>query len=410
MLRDAPELLASAALRLGRAAGASSELRLTAQGEGGSSKPGTMSTSLRPLRWPNCTVPSARANSVSSLPRPTFSPGWKRVPRWRTMIVPAVTSVPLETLTPSRWAVESRPLREEAAPFFFDMCSALRDRGDLDRRVLLTVAPPLPVVRLRLVGEAVDLRALGARRRPWPSRWRRRAGPGVASTESPSTSRTGRSSTSPSSTPSRSTSSCWPASTLYCLPPVAITAYMARETGFPLVDPNSPGGTRGALQHRLVDEEPAAPADRCTSPRTPPRGPRRSASGSSPPGPSSEMSKTWVRVLSRARASRNALITSSRFLRISMSMKSMTMMPPMSRSRSWRATSSAASRLLTGTPSPRGWTSRRSCRCSRRSTVRASVRSMMSEPPDGSQTLRSSALCSCSCTWKRSKIGQVGSS
>ena len=36
-----------------------------------------------------------------------------------------------------------------------------------------------------------------------------------------------------------------------------------------------------------------------------------------------------------------------------MSMKSMTMIPPMSRSRSWRATSSAASRLLRKTVSSR---------------------------------------------------------
>ena len=81
-----------------------------------------------------------------------------------------------------------------------------------------------------------------------------------------------------------------------------------------------------------------------------------------------------------------------------MSMKSMTMMPPMSRSRSCRATSSAASRLLRKTVSSRldvptflpVFTSM---------TVSASVCSMMSEPPDGSHTLRSSALCSCSCTW-----------
>ena len=37
-------------------------------------------------------------------------------------------------------------------------------------------------------------------------------------------------------------------------------------------------------------------------------------------------------------------------------------------------------------------------------TVRASVRSMMSDPPDGSHTLRSRALWSCSCTWYCSKI------
>ena len=55
--------------------------------------------------------------------------------------------------------------------------------------------------------------------------------------------------------------------------------------------------------------------------------------------PSSEMSNTWVRVLSRASASRKTLMTSSRLSRISMSMKSMTMMPPMSRSRSCLAIS-----------------------------------------------------------------------
>ena len=62
--------------------------------------------------------------------------------------------------------------------------------------------------------------------------------------------------------------------------------------------------------------------------------------------PSSEMSKTWVLVLSRASAARKARITSSRFCLSSMSMKSMTMIPPMSRRRSWRAISSAASRLF----------------------------------------------------------------
>jgi hypothetical protein len=120
------------------------------------------------------------------------------------------------------------------------------------------------------------------------------------------------------------------------------------------------------------------------------------------------MSKTWVRVLSRASAARNTRITSSRFCLISMSMKSMTMIPPMSRSRSWRATSSAASRLLRYTVSSRFdrptflpvFTS---------ITVSASVRSMMSEPPDGSQTFRSSAFSSCSCTWYRSNSGRPSS-
>src|SRR6476620_1752762 len=126
-----------------------------------------MSTSLRPRRWPNFTTPVAVANRVSSLPLPTFSPGWNRVPRWRTMIVPACTSVPLKTFTPSRCAFESRPLRDEAAPFFFDMAQLLllsarrRDVEDLDDREVLTVAVAAPVVALGLVDESVDLGPAG---------------------------------------------------------------------------------------------------------------------------------------------------------------------------------------------------------------------------------------------------------
>src|SRR5439155_1859438 len=65
----------------------------------------------------NCTVPAARAYSVSSLPIPTPSPGWNFVPRWRTMISPPVTVWPANTLTPRRLAWLSRPLREEPSPF-----------------------------------------------------------------------------------------------------------------------------------------------------------------------------------------------------------------------------------------------------------------------------------------------------
>src|SRR5262249_41891640 len=143
--------------------------------------------------------------SVSSLPRRTLSPGWNLVPRWRTMIAPARTFVPVVTFTPSRWDAESRPFREEDAPFFFDMgdlrllrrplrgrgllrrrCFLLRgrrlrrrlssarllggclprgaagrDAGDLDHGVCLPVPPPLPVVRFRLVREARDLGPTG---------------------------------------------------------------------------------------------------------------------------------------------------------------------------------------------------------------------------------------------------------
>jgi hypothetical protein len=44
-----------------------------------------------------------------------------RVPRWRTMIVPPGTSCPPNALTPSRCALESRPLRELPRPFLCAM-------------------------------------------------------------------------------------------------------------------------------------------------------------------------------------------------------------------------------------------------------------------------------------------------
>src|SRR5581483_5406458 len=62
-------------------------------------------------------TPSTLANSVSSLPRPTFLPGFRRVPRWRTMIEPPVTSCPPKAFTPSRCAFESRPFLELPNPF-----------------------------------------------------------------------------------------------------------------------------------------------------------------------------------------------------------------------------------------------------------------------------------------------------
>ena len=151
------------------------------------------------------------------------------------------------------------------------------------------------------------------------------------------------------------------------------------------------------------DPPPAAHRDR--SPKAPRRGPRRRAFASSRRGRARRSRRPGSGVLSRASAALNAASTAARFALISMSTKSMTMIPPMSRSRSWRAISSAASRLFSKTVSSRleeptflpVLTSM---------TVSASVRSMMSEPPEGSQTLRSSALWSCSCTWWRSKSGQ----
>ncbi len=77
-------------------------------------------------------------------------------------------------------------------------------------------------------------------------------------------------------------------------------------------------------------------------------------------------------------------------------MKSMTTMPPRSRSRSWRTISSAASRLFLVTVSSRlpPWPVNLPVLTS--ITTMASVLSITSEPPLGSHTLRSSALASCS--------------
>src|SRR5262249_8585580 len=65
----------------------------------------------------NSTLPSASANRVWSLPRPTFCPGCHLVPRWRARMLPASTCSPPKIFKPRRWACESRPLREEPPAF-----------------------------------------------------------------------------------------------------------------------------------------------------------------------------------------------------------------------------------------------------------------------------------------------------
>ena len=62
--------------------------------------------------------------------------------------------------------------------------------------------------------------------------------------------------------------------------------------------------------------------------------------------PSGEISTTYVFVRSRSSSVRKASSTACRFFGFAMSMKSMTTIPPMSRSRSWRTTSLTASRLF----------------------------------------------------------------
>src|SRR5258708_3317182 len=69
----------------------------------------------------NTILPLILAKSVSSLPRPTFRPGFTRVPRCRTMIVPPGTICPPNALNPSRCGFESRPFREVPCPFLCAM-------------------------------------------------------------------------------------------------------------------------------------------------------------------------------------------------------------------------------------------------------------------------------------------------
>src|SRR6266545_2964549 len=105
------------------------------------------------------TSPATSANSVWSLPTPTFWPGRRRVPRWRTRTVPASTCEPANSFTPSRCPAESRPLRVEPAPFLcaISLCLDLRDA---ERRLRLAVAAAAALTGLVLVTEDLDLRAL----------------------------------------------------------------------------------------------------------------------------------------------------------------------------------------------------------------------------------------------------------
>ena len=123
--------------------------------------------------------------------------------------------------------------------------------------------------------------------------------------------------------------------------------------------------------------------------------------------PNEVTSATWCLVRSRLRHSTSLRSTNSRLLSSTMSMKSTTMIPPMSRKRSCRTISSAASKLLRVTVSSRFPPLPTNLPVLTSTTVMASVRSITSEPPEGSQTLRSRAFISCSsmrCAAKTSSL------
>src|SRR6187397_854561 len=69
----------------------------------------------------NLTRPGTVAKTVKSRPRPVPGPARKVMPRWRTMIEPAVTSWPSPRLTPRRWPTLSRPFLELEPAFLWAM-------------------------------------------------------------------------------------------------------------------------------------------------------------------------------------------------------------------------------------------------------------------------------------------------
>src|SRR5579872_4140517 len=89
----------------------------------------------------NSTMPGTLANRVSSLPRPTFSPGLNRVPRCLTRMEPPVTVWPPNAFTPNRCAFESRPFLELPKPFLCAMSNSLRSGADLVDLQLCVVVP-----------------------------------------------------------------------------------------------------------------------------------------------------------------------------------------------------------------------------------------------------------------------------
>src|SRR6266852_2571026 len=335
-------------------------------------------------------MPGVRANSVSSPPRPTPRPGWMRVPRWRTRMAPPLTSWPPKTFTPSRCAWESRPLREAAAPFLCAMsllkvpgrsglvgdwrrlgrrCNpglrgrplravASSDGRDLDQRVELAVAVADRVAAFVLVLEDDDLVALGVSQHLRSHRVRAR----LVADESPPGS--GRDEDRREAHVVALVGEVLDLQHIPGLDPVLLSsgAYHCVHRS---CLPARPRRDR-ALEKPGHGMIPAAGGQASRSRRMMPRPSQRShtseKASSSPSDtflrvictrPSSETAYTWVRVLSRARAARNSRTSSSRLRSSSMSMKSMTMIPPMSRSRSCFATSLAASRLVLTTVSSR---------------------------------------------------------
>ena len=89
--------------------------------------PATAIVRRSPLRL-NSTRPSRVAKTCRRGRVRRRRPGRKRVPRWRTRIIPAFTSWPSKIFTPRRFDSESRPLREEPVPSCVPLGVVLRLR------------------------------------------------------------------------------------------------------------------------------------------------------------------------------------------------------------------------------------------------------------------------------------------
>src|SRR5215218_3515828 len=336
-----------------------------------------------------------------------------RVPRWRTRIVPAVTSWPPWRLTPSRLAAESRPLRLEDAPFLCaisaflfllvlllgllggagpgrPLAAAEVDVLDLEPGQGLAVAEGAALAGLVLVGEDADLGAPVVVDHAGRDLGLGQVGGGRGDV-------------------------AVVVDDQQRLQLEAGTVVVA-ELHLVLLPAGADDGVHlgSSFQHGGGVRQGRRSADRqgywiswvITTPRPSQVGQVSEKLSSSPPEtrlrviwtrPSEETSITWLLVLSRIRAARSRSTTACWLRSNSMSMKSMMMMPPMSRSRSWRTISSAASRLLATTVSSR-LALPTNLPVLTSMTVMASVRSITIEPPEGSHTLRSSALWICSTT------------
>ena len=114
--------------------------------------------------------------------------------------------------------------------------------------------------------------------------------------------------------------------------------------------------------------------------------------------PKREILPIWILARSSCSAVCIRCSTCRWFLAGVMSMKSMTISPPMSRRRSWRQISSAASRLVLSAVS-----SMSAPRVAREELIStetsASVGSMAMEPPDGRRTSRPKADSICPSIW-----------